>query len=748
MRTPRWLAIATALTVLVGAGAVGAAGADVVHGGASPDAAVALGSLGSPEAPSPVAVTNLDQDPQTSVGEREGAVAQYWDAVAWYSIQPETSFVGTVQLTAGSGRPTLEVWGPDLLGQVSADPADPGPELVLVTEPLTFEAGEQYLVGYGTGDASQGSGELELVPLTPQTPTDLTAVAGDGEATLTWTAPPAAGQVEYRVLCGDEECATTDTASATVALPNGEAAELRVVASNLTGSSEPTEPVEVTPLAVAAMTLTAAPAVSGAPFDLTVAVTVSGSPASGDVLLTVAGEPRTLTLDEGSASVSLIRAAGQTVVRAEFVADATTGASADLTIDVARRSQSVTFAALALTYGETVPVEASATSGLPVTFEASGACTLLDDDLVATGVGPCEVTATQAGDSETEPASARQAVDVAHRTQSVTLDPLPALVYGQTETLAPTSSLGLPVTLTAKGACTISGSGTTLRASGAGTCTVTASQPGDEVTAPASAVVRTTVVAKRPQTLTLSPLPTLSFGLLPLVVTAHSEFDLPVTLGASGACTLVEDSVVITGIGVCTVTATSPGDAVTLPATATVKAAVAAIPATMELSLGARLGDLVPGSAASASGAGLEPGSDLVVMVYSTPTEIARTVVGPAGTATVSGLLPVLEAGAHQLVVLGTGVDGDPVAWSIDFVVAGNGVAVQIGGQTLASSAGVESWTTGGSTSWATSRSWTSRGSLAATGADSGSAVALAALAVALGAAFVLLRRRLVKELT
>ena len=49
-------------------------------------------------------------------------------------------------------------------------------------------------------------------------------------------------------------------------------------------------------------------------------------------------------------------------------------------------------------------VTASASSGLPVSFRASGSCTVTGDQVTLTGVGLCTLTASQVGDADYQPA--------------------------------------------------------------------------------------------------------------------------------------------------------------------------------------------------------------------------------------------------------------------------------------------------------------------------------------------------------
>src|SRR5205823_3504358 len=83
--------------------------------------------------------------------------------------------------------------------------------------------------------------------------------------------------------------------------------------------------------------------------------------------------------------------------------------TADFT--VVKADQTITFDALAgKTYGDAdFALSASASSGLTVSFSASGACTVTGSTVHLTGAGSCTITASQGGDSQYNPAP-----DVAH----------------------------------------------------------------------------------------------------------------------------------------------------------------------------------------------------------------------------------------------------------------------------------------------------------------------------------------------
>ena len=72
-----------------------------------------------------------------------------------------------------------------------------------------------------------------------------------------------------------------------------------------------------------------------------------------------------------------------------------------VSITVGKANQTITFGALAnKTFGDPdFSVSATATSGLPVSFAASGQCTVAGATVHLTGPGSCTITASQAGDS-------------------------------------------------------------------------------------------------------------------------------------------------------------------------------------------------------------------------------------------------------------------------------------------------------------------------------------------------------------
>jgi hypothetical protein len=173
-------------------------------------------------------------------------------------------------------------------------------------------------------------------------------------------------------------------------------------------------------------------------------------------------------------------------------------------------AQTITFGPLPKAkVGDMVPVSATASSGLPLIFSTTGNCTLTSQTQTSptTGTvnaiaqGSCVVTASQAGNTTYAAAvSMSQAFSIAAATttkynQSIVFPALGTHTYGDPDfTLLATASSNLPVACSASGNCSVSGS--TLHITGAGSCTVTASQGGNADYNPAPSVSRSFVINK------------------------------------------------------------------------------------------------------------------------------------------------------------------------------------------------------------------------------------------------------------
>jgi hypothetical protein len=432
--------------------------------------------------------------------------------------------------------------------------------------------------------------------------------------------------------------------------------------------------------------LDADPAVTGQPATVSAAVTTThGYPVDGGVLTLSEGERQLgeQPVTSGAAELSVVLGAGPHELTATYSGRSGVAASTShLTLEVSKASQAVELADLpALAYGDApVTLAATASSGLPVTFTAAGACSVVGTALTPVGVGTCTVTAAQSGDTETDAAQdVVRTVEVAKTPQTVAFPSLPELVYGGGPvTLAATSTSGLAVAYAADGACSVTGSRLTLTAPG--DCAVTATQSGDDLTAEAPAVTQASPVARTPQDVVVGPLQPATFGDAPQVLRATATSGLPVTWTAQGACSVTGAVLTFTGTGPCTVVAAQEGDEEFAPADDVSRELVVATPAQrLTLALDAGLGTVAADAPVTVRGSGLLPGSTVVLEVHSTPRTIATGTVGSDGRYTMTAALPTdLEEGAHELVATGTGVDGTPVASRLGFTVGANRTLTRI----------------------------------------------------------------------
>src|SRR6185436_6164217 len=111
----------------------------------------------------------------------------------------------------------------------------------------------------------------------------------------------------------------------------------------------------------------------------------------------------------------------------------------------------------------------------------------------------------------------------------------------------------------ASGPCTVAGSTVTL--TGAGSCTVTATQGGNANYAAAPPVAQRFAIALATQTITFGALADKTVGDPDFPVSATASSGLAVTFSASGPCTVAGTTVHLAGPGSCTITAQQAGDA-------------------------------------------------------------------------------------------------------------------------------------------------------------------------------------------
>jgi hypothetical protein len=264
-----------------------------------------------------------------------------------------------------------------------------------------------------------------------------------------------------------------------------------------------------------------------------------------------------------------ITGAGSCTVTASQGGDDNYNAAPDVnrTFSIAKENQTIAFAVIGdATFGDgDFEIDATATSGLTVSLSATGPCTLSSAIAPAsvhiTGAGSCAITASQGGDDNYNAATdVVRSFSINKASQTINFAALGDKTYGDADfNVAATASSGLGVSFAAAGNCTLVG--TTVHITGAGSCTVTASQAGNGNYNPAPDVPRTFAIAKENQTISFAALANKTLGDPDFTVSATASSGLTVSFSATGSCTVSGGTVHITGPGDCTVTASQAGDA-------------------------------------------------------------------------------------------------------------------------------------------------------------------------------------------
>lgn len=237
---------------------------------------------------------------------------------------------------------------------------------------------------------------------------------------------------------------------------------------------------------------------------------------------------------------------------------------------IGKADQQITFEALASkTVGDAdFNVTATASSGLPVSFAASGNCTLAGAQVHLSGAGQCIITASQNGDDNYNAAAPVARPFTTNKAdQQITFAAVASKKFGDADfTVEAQASSNLSVALTATGNCTLVES--TVHLIGAGQCTLTASQDGNADYNAAAAIARTFDIAKADQQITFDALANKTVGDADFDIDATASSHLLVQLSANGTCTMQGTRVHLTVAGQCTITASQDGDANYNPATA------------------------------------------------------------------------------------------------------------------------------------------------------------------------------------
>ncbi|RYZ52020.1 MAG: hypothetical protein EOP49_10485, partial [Sphingobacteriales bacterium] len=190
------------------------------------------------------------------------------------------------------------------------------------------------------------------------------------------------------------------------------------------------------------------------------------------------------------------------------------------------------------------------------------------------GAGTTTITATQDGDANYNAApEVGQLLTVNKASQTITFNALPDKSTADADfALTASSTSGLPVSYSSSdpGVATITPPNT-LHIVGAGNTMITASQAGDDNYLPATPVDQNQFISNaslQNQTITFPAIADAVYGDAPVVLNASASSNLTVTYSSDNAnvATVSGNTLVITGVGTATITASQAGDAAYNPA--------------------------------------------------------------------------------------------------------------------------------------------------------------------------------------
>jgi len=306
---------------------------------------------------------------------------------------------------------------------------------------------------------------------------------------------------------------------------------------------------------------------------------------------------------------------------------------------VIKASQQIIFAALPDKVFSNAPLylSASATSGLPVSFEVtSGPAEISGHELTLTGTGLVTIAASQSGSDVFRAApTVTRSFRVSHLVLSQTIN-FPAIVtkiYGEEFSLPATATSNLPVFFRIlSGPATIINN--ELKTTGTGLVTVEASQTGNTTYSPAPAITQSFWVMPAEQTISFPALIDKYFGEAPIALDAVATSNLPVTyMVLAGAATISGNMLTFTGAGEVVLRATQAGNNNYLPAT-TIIQRFFVNKATQAISFPA-LADKTLGDAAFALTATASSGLPISYALISGPATLSGNMLSINGEGTV-----------------------------------------------------------------------------------------------------------------
>lgn len=267
---------------------------------------------------------------------------------------------------------------------------------------------------------------------------------------------------------------------------------------------------------------------------------------------------------------------GLCVITASQAGNGTYAAAANVqqSFSIIQSNQTITFGAIADRAMGSPPftVSATASSGQAVTFssDTTSICAVSGTTVTLLQQGTCTVRASQSGNLFYSPATpVTQTFNItapATQGQVITFPAIADHTYGGPAfTISASATSGLAVSFASQTAsvCSVSGNQVTLLA--LGTCTITASQPGNGTYSAAADVSQSftsTLSVLLPQTIAFNALPDKLLGDPAFAVSATSSSTLTVTIASdtTSVCTVSGTQVTLVAAGTCTLRASQPGN--------------------------------------------------------------------------------------------------------------------------------------------------------------------------------------------
>jgi sugar lactone lactonase YvrE len=234
-------------------------------------------------------------------------------------------------------------------------------------------------------------------------------------------------------------------------------------------------------------------------------------------------------------------------------------------------SQYITFnQPLAQIPGAIFDLSASASSGLPISFSTNSPtiCSVSGNTLSAISAGVCSIAASQSGyGNYAEAQSVSQSFSINFIAQTITFDQPAATNAGLTSLLSANASSNLPVNFATMTPSVCSTSGTTVTAISIGTCTVVASQAGNNTYSAAPPINQSFTVNVGTESINFSPLSDQVAGTtIALKASVTSGLPASYTSSTTSVCTISSYDVTFINTGTCTITANQAGNNSYLPA--------------------------------------------------------------------------------------------------------------------------------------------------------------------------------------